>query len=57
MVRKHKRVLTSTQLAGNSASQRCISARFRIMEAQGVAERMRMLALKERGSGRGSTAR
>ena len=56
MVIKHSRVLTSTQLALSSVSLLCISARLRIILAQGVAERISTLALKVSGKGKKYTA-
>ena len=56
MVIKHSRVLTRTQLALSSVSLLCISARLRIILAQGVAERISTLALNVSGKGRKYTA-
>ena len=56
MVRKHKSVDSKTQLADNSVSLLCISARLKITDAQGVDERMSILALKEGSKGRRHTA-
>ena len=57
MVKKQRRVLKSTQLAESSASQLCISAMLKTTEAQGVAERISILALNASGNGRNFTAK
>ena len=56
MVKKQSRVLKSTEFALSSVSLLCISARLSMMFAQGVAERISILALNVRGKGRKYTA-
>ena len=56
IVKKQSRVVTSTQLAANSASLLCISARFKMMEAQGVAHRISTLDLNAGSKGSRYTA-
>lgn len=48
-------VLKRMQFADISGSFLWISARFRIIDAHGVAARISMLALKEGGTGRNKT--
>ena len=54
-MRIQRSVLKRMQFALISRSFPCISARFKIIDAQGVAARINMLALNEAGSGKNST--
>ena len=56
MVIKQIRVDTRTQFADSSVSLLWISAILKMMEAQGVAERISILALKAGSRGRNATA-
>ena len=56
MVIKHIKVLNNTEFALSSVSLLCISARLSIIFAQGVADKIRILALNVVGRGRKYTA-
>ena len=57
MVIKQSSVESKTQFAASSVSERCISAKFNITEAQGVDDRTSTLALKAKSSGIKYTAK